>query len=277
MTRCRTAVGLSLLCALVFCACAAQSASAVQEKGTTAFFCQKGGGSLNYNDAHCDEQLGKEKEGAFGHVEVKEKIEVEITNAKTSHETLAVTPLLLRSTSAGVIFEVQCQTVSGTGTITNEMPEKLMISKGTSKLEISNCTVIRPENSNEERHPCKVKAPPIVFSGTSQTTTTVGAGNEEMGVNFFAEAGKPFFKAFEFEGANCVLKGKGIEITGNAVATGNRGSNKATESSGATLKFTTAMTSETLKLGAAVAEFSTTITTNDKKSKEPITFLTTKP
>src|SRR5262245_34707505 len=84
----RSAVGLSLICALVFCALAAQGASAAEGKNTTAYECVKGGGSKDFSDAHCDNNVGAGK-GEYGHVvlPLNEKITLSITNEKTKNET----------------------------------------------------------------------------------------------------------------------------------------------------------------------------------------------
>src|SRR5689334_16146452 len=77
----RSAVGLSLICALVFCALSAQSASAAEGKNTTAFECVKGGGAKDFSDAHCDNNVGAGK-GEYGHVvlTLNEKVSISISN-----------------------------------------------------------------------------------------------------------------------------------------------------------------------------------------------------
>jgi hypothetical protein len=255
-----------------------------REKGTRAFTCvekEKG----DFKDAHCDEAVTAGT-GSFAHEEIKAGTEtlIDLTNEKTSHETKVTTPALLRSVAGGMAFEIQCANFTGKGTITNKEIEKKAQNVGTNGSgAFTNCTVIRPENAAEERHPCKVKGNEVKLneSLTSITKESLGVTGKEMGVEFKPAAGKPF-ATFEFEGANCVIKGVKVEVNGTAIGTGNRGSNQATTSSGATLKFTTAMTSETLKVGAAPAEFSTVLTPTmynetSKTTENPITLTTIQP
>jgi hypothetical protein len=71
-------VGLSLLCALVFCAFGAATASAAG--GSTAFTCVKGAASADFEDEHCDKgKVG----GGFGHVEIAPGSDVKKRQPKT--------------------------------------------------------------------------------------------------------------------------------------------------------------------------------------------------
>jgi hypothetical protein len=59
----RAVVGLSLLCALVFCAFAAPSAQAL--KGTTITTCKQVGSGATFQDEHCTKQtMGAAQDGS---------------------------------------------------------------------------------------------------------------------------------------------------------------------------------------------------------------------
>jgi hypothetical protein len=84
----RAVVGLSLLSALLFCAFAAQSASAALKTSTntTGFTCVKGVTEKgDFKDEHCDEtNVGK---GAFKHelIPLNTTTEVEFSNEKSQN------------------------------------------------------------------------------------------------------------------------------------------------------------------------------------------------
>lgn len=267
MIRRRPVAGLLLLCALLFSAFAAQSASATP--GTTAFTCSSGAAIKDFSDAHCDSGTS---EGSFGHIEVgpEQEVEIEITNAKTKNETKESTPAILKGTVFGVPGEITCTTVAGTGKSENVVIGEVEQNEGTNlAIKYTACTVNKPTN-------CKVKEP-IEVTGSSITVENLGASKTEMGVEF-----KPKEKTLSeitFEGASCVIKGQTFKVEGSLVATGSRGDTEATTSSGGTLGFTNAMTKETLKLGGSAAEFSSTFTVNMKVEGEvkPLTLTTTKP
>jgi hypothetical protein len=117
MTGRRAIVGVCMLCALVFSAFAAQSASAAS-KGTTAFTCVKGQGTLK--GEHCLTTGNAAEE--YGHVEIAENAPTEIigTNGKTSGETSAAGLTRLKETIGGVELELTATGVSGTGTMENK-------------------------------------------------------------------------------------------------------------------------------------------------------------
>ena len=262
----RAAVGLSLLCALLFCAFAAQSASAAPAKNTTVFTCVEGGGEKDFSDAHCDNKV-KAGEGKFGHVAIKtgEATKIVVTNAKTKNATTESTNAVQKGTIAGIKSEIVCKTVSGEGTLTNEEPEaKVHRIKGSIVAKFSSCTVVKPALG------CKVKEP-IEVSSNIESVEGLGAGKNEMGLEF-----KPtgeHFAQIVIEG--CILKGT-FNVDGTAIATGTP---PATEKwSGATSIFTNAMTKETLKLAGNPAEISSSTTVRrapvEGKEQNPISLTT---
>lgn len=269
----RAIVGLSLLCALMFSAVAAQSASAV--KGTTAFTCvAKAKG--DFSDAHCDTAVPAGT-GTFGHVEIGESTtELHVTNNKTKASTTEHTPATLKGEAFKVKTEIDCTKVEGTSSTKNvkEGIDKVMANEGTFSVKYSECTVTKPNVGGV--HVCKVKEP-IEASGTTTTRVQVIGEKETMGVEFKPVAGKSFTE-ITYEGAECSLKGLTAKVEGTALATGSRGPDNSVSSSGATLVFTDAMTTETLKFAGNPAGLDSTITVsmgNKEKTENPITLTTT--
>src|SRR4029453_13229581 len=103
MTGRNAIVGLSLLCALVFCALAAPGAMAVN--GTTAYECKPvKEGKTGFTDEHCTKAAEAGK-ASFEHVLIPEgSTSVSITN----NETGATNPVVrMTSTVSGVKVELQ--------------------------------------------------------------------------------------------------------------------------------------------------------------------------
>jgi hypothetical protein len=274
----RAVIGLSLLCALLFSAFAAQSASATV--GTTAFTCAEGG-NKDFADAHCDEAVEPGK-GKFGHVEIgEEETSIELNNEKTTNSTTEAKHAIFKTTSGGIAIEITCQFAKGTGSIKNiaKGPDGGMAVEGFggSSVTFSFCKMPKPINGAKEEL-CKVKWP-ITTTGTSITRVnqTTGEIKNTMDVEFKPKEGSTFVElTFEnLPGKVCFLNGKKVAVTGTAMATGARGPSNSVNSSGATLLFTTAMTKETLKFGAAAAEFEASLTMTMFASFNPITLTTT--
>jgi hypothetical protein len=264
----RSIVGLSLLCALFFCAFAAQSASAA---GTTAFTCAPNGGAKDFSDAHCDNPVTPGT-GSFGHVAITTETLVQLTNDKTAENTTNHTPFALTGELALAPAKITCTHANGEAKLINEEVGGVMQTKGQEGgfVNFTTCTVHEPLN-------CTVKEP-IVAKGSSITKTNLGASGNEMGLEFKPPAGSTVFTEITFEGASCGLKGKTFKVEGTAIATGRRGSTNAVTSSGATYEFTNAMTKSTLKLGGKPAEVSGILTiamTNGTTTENAITLTTT--
>jgi hypothetical protein len=259
----RAAVGLSLLCALLVCAFVAQSASAAAAVNTTAFTCVEGGGEKDFSDAHCDKKVTAGT-GKFGHVAIEKGVatEVSVTNEKTKNETKESSATVQKGSIAGVKSEITCNTVTGTGSLTNEEPaSKQHQVKGTITAEFSNCTVNKPAGFG-----CKVKQP-IVVSSNIKGVEGLGAGKNEMGLEF-SPTGEHFAQLV-IEG--CIFKGT-FNVDGTAIGTGTPAPTE--KYSGATNLFTNAMTKETLKLGGAAAEIESATTVTMKGGGNPISLTT---
>lgn len=265
MTAQRAFAGLGLLCALIFCAIAAPSASA---QGTTAFTCEKGGGALDFSDAHCDNKVTAGT-GTFGHVIIAENLGTPIvtTNEKTKNATTNPTPVILK----GKETEIECTKFAGTAAATNIVDaNKVMQNEGTKVvIELSGCTVKAPVN-------CKVKEP-VKFTGTHLTTETLE--KTEMAIEY-KPAGEHFM-ALEFEGAGCEFDKETHFVDGRAFATGKRGSAPAVTSTGATLLFSATETKATLGYLGNPFEIEATFTTRMEPKggveQNPISFTTTTP
>jgi hypothetical protein len=258
----RTIAGLSLLSALLFCALAAQGASAAEAKNTTAFTCVKGGGSLDFKDAHCDETTTAGK-GGFGHELISHgnKTEIEVTNEGTAESTKKSTPFTLKYESFSTHFE--CATVSGTGTIENSEPAaKEHKVSGTLNINLSKCTVISPAK-------CTLKEP-IEMKTAFTGVEGLNAEKNNMGLEFKPAAGETFVTLI-FEGAGCIFKN--VNISGTMTATGTPAPNA--KESGATWSFSPEKEMELLKLGGEPCLVTSSITARMKGGGNPIALTTT--
>jgi hypothetical protein len=266
----RTVVGLALLSALLVCAFAAQSASAVAAKNTTAVTCVEGG-AKDFSDAHCDNAVTAGT-GKFGHVAIEngKATTISVTNAKTANSTTEAAPTVLKGTVFGVKNEITCKTVTGEGTLTNEEVGKEHKVKGTVTANFTSCTVNKPAIG------CKVKEPITVKSNTEGVEELQGAKEKEkgekgteMGLEFKPTSGEVFNEVV-IEG--CFIAGT-YKTTGTAIGTGT-GSPSA-KFSGATNVFTNAMTKETLKLAGNPAEVSSSTTVTMSGGGNPVALTTT--
>lgn len=261
----RAIAGLSLLSALLFCALAAQGASAAEAKNTTAFTCVKGGGSLDFEDAHCDKTTTPGK-GEFGHEQIANgsKTEIEVTNEGTAESTKKSTPFTLKYKIFTTHFE--CSTVSGTGTIENSEPAaKEHKVSGVLNINLSKCTVISPAK-------CTLKEP-IEMKTTFTGVEGLDAEKNNMGLELKGSGAEETFVTLTFEGSECTLKGKSLAIKGAMTGTGTPAANA--KESGATLSFSPENEMEALKLGTEPCEVKMSITPRMKGGGNPISQTTT--
>lgn len=257
----RAVVGLSLLCALVFCAFAAPNAAAAKSKGTTQFTCVKVATAKtgDFNDEHCKEPNAKH-EGEFTHEVIPNEQKTEVVGVNTNNA-------VLKSTIGGLESVITCTAVASTGTATNETvpPEEEGLKRHTLSgtgisIKYTKCTA---KVGKEE---CIVKGGTVeVPSATSmdveeQTISYTTKGVEtkttfKMGILFEPPAGKPF-ATFELE--KCKFAGK-YEVEGKALGVPE----------GATLTFTQASTEPTLKLSGQQAFFENTLTVRMGPASKP--------
>jgi hypothetical protein len=249
MIRRRATIGFSLLCALVLCAFAAQSASAVPAKNTTAFTCVENGGVKDFEDPHCDKK-GEAGGGKFGHVSIplNQTTEITVTNAKTKNMTKESSPTVFKFELGGEEVEISCKTVHGLGTLHNVEPiGKEHKVTGTLTIKVTECKVEKPAN-------CFVKEP-IEYKTEFEGVEGLGPEANTHGIEFRPHVGGGgALVTIAFEGPKCVLNGKVAPVVGTMIATGTP--NPKEKHSGATLKFTKEMTKETLTVNKLPAEHS---------------------
>ncbi|MGB7685469.1 MAG: hypothetical protein WBL45_06755 [Solirubrobacterales bacterium] len=267
----RSTIGLSLLCALAFCAFAAQSASAVHAKNTTAFTCiWAGPGNGEFADPHCDEKVGLGN-GPYHHKEIPplpvETTELEVTNETTEEAT---EPLKLNSVVAGVGMEVLCKKAASAAKTTylhNVDIEGNHTVTGTILINVTECEVKKPTN-------CKIKEP-IVITATFEGVEGLGKGKDERGLEFKGEGKEGEFATLNFSGEKCAFAGKAFPIQGSAIGTGQPGPKE--EWSGSTAKFETgpeSNTMESLVIGKSPVEFTGGFTTRMAGGGNPISLTT---
>lgn len=265
----RATVGLSLLCALMVCAFAAQSASAAKGLNTTAFTCVKGG-TEQFEDAHCD-KTGPNQEGPYGHVAIEKDVTTDVT-ADNSTTGGATEPAILKGKAFGAALQITCTKVHGEGKLHNVESEKdgkkVHTVTGSLTTNFSSCSVQKPSK-------CTVKEP-IVVEAVGEGVEELGAEKNEMGVEFKPASGTTFVE-ITLEGSECALKGKPFKVQGTAIATGGTATQKE-KWGGATAVFTNAMTKETLEIGGVAAEFETKTTVRmapeGGKEQNPISLTT---
>jgi hypothetical protein len=263
----RAVVGLSLLSALLFCAFAAQSASAAKSINTTFFTCAPDGTNKgDFKDAHCDET--NKGAGAFKHelIALNTTTEIEVSNEKVTNNTTEDEPATLKGKVAGAKVDIECTKVTTSvdkngkseSNIHNVETEvggkKVHTATGTVAVHYSDCKVT-------ELLKCTVKEP-IPTRAVVTGAEELGAGKNEMGLEFTQDEGKPFAE-ITFEGAECAVKGKTFNVTGSAIGTSGptTTSSQTNKESGATVVFTAANGMQNLKLGPEAAEFTNIATT----------------
>jgi hypothetical protein len=274
----RTAAGLSLLCAFVLCAFAAQSASAqvgVRAVNTTAFTCVKGGGSLDFNDAHCDEYVGPGK-GLFGHVSIppNETTELEVTNKETANKTTEAAPITIKFTHLGVNSEIVCKTASSAGAKEKSFLHNVESEggkhtvTGTVAVLLTNCEVKKPAKC--------IVSEPIEFVALFEGVEGLGLSKDTHGLEFKGDPSEitPLLSiTFTNKGAEkCPFHEKTTPITGTAIATGTP--NPKEKHSGATWRFEPGNEMQTLKVGANKADFTATFTPRMAGGGNPISLTT---
>jgi hypothetical protein len=257
MTGRKALVGLSLLCALVFSAFAASSASA---EGTTAFTCEPVASEAQFSDAHCTTPQAGGK--GFRHTPITQDAVTEVTgtNEKTAGSTTAATAAVLHGVLSTIPVTITCNVVHTTGTLTNKAGPP-MFATGPAATEYSECTTIIEGTKTN----CKVKEPIVANS----TITTVVEGGE-MYVKATGSGAGELFVSLTFGNNGLEVCPKGItslnpyKVTGAAIGTPK----------GATLEFKEKEAHSTLKLGGNPAEI-TQIETLQMVEGNAITVTTT--
>jgi hypothetical protein len=242
----RTAVGLSLLCALLFSAFAASSAFAAEE--TTAVTCVKNiePGGAGFSDEHCDKAV--QTGAAYKHVQIGETSTlVEGDNQKTANNTTEHTTAVLHGLAFGTETTITATKVTVEGTLKNEPgPPKSVLGKD---------IVLTYEELTVSKGPkgCKVKGAEIKTNKLRATTTA-----KSMEVEFKPPEGSEIFATFQFEGCeNKSFNGVNLNVTGTSNGIPH----------GATLETTEAST-KGLKFAGQQASYTSTVTLRMKKETQ---------
>ncbi len=198
----RAVIGLSLLCALVFCAFGASSASAA--KGMTVFECVEEAEGNKFTDADCDITGA----GKFGHKEITKTVEID-TKQVSGTFTIGFNFLT-------ILTDISCTTMTTTGSIENVAGPPMSV-KGIVHITLSGCTVTKPAK-------CVVKQPIVINAAVK--SVIINEAKEEHGLEYSPEvAGGNFTElTFENKGAEkCAITngGKPVPVKGTAIGTGS--------------------------------------------------------
>jgi hypothetical protein len=226
----RAGIGLSLLCALVFCAVAAPNASA----GRTLFTCVKGG-TKDFSDEHCTKEVTPGL-GAFGHLAIEGGTSTNYvsTNTVTLKET---SNAVFKTTLAGTKGEIVCAKSKEEGTATNELVKTVGQSVGSKiSFKYSECTVTKPAGEG-----CKVKGGAFEFPNL-KSTTFEKEEEVEFGVLYSPTEGTKLGELV-IEGCKIKEMNKGYEVAGSLRAIPE----------GATTKFIELVTEKTLTISGQKA------------------------
>jgi hypothetical protein len=240
-------LGLSLLCAFLFCALAAPSAMA-ESKTTTAYTCAPVESKAQFSDEHCLKGTGEGK--GFVHQELVPFSLTEITgtNEKTASETKSSTNTALKGITEGSEVEIICTGASTTGRLQNAVTEKgeMLIEGEEIVITFTSCTVAKPAKGN-----CKVKGGKI--ETLPNRSTTLGKG---MAMEFFPGE-TPWLGEVVLEGCTNEKLNKHYKIEGTLIA----------PITGATWSTTEAQTTaeKTFKVGGFNAGLETSITLRMKE------------
>ena len=266
----RAVLGISLLSTLLFCAFAAQSASAAKATNTTMVTCVKEpNGKGHFEDAHCDKKHPTH-EGEWTHsipVELGVSTEVAATNCGVTNSTKDCEPALLKSKIGLTAVEITCNTTETepkTSLVHNAQTGTEHKITGTVRTLFKTCTVNKPLK-------CTAKEP-IEANSTVEAVEKLGVAENEMGIEFKGSGAEETFAEITFEGSECSLKNKTFKAKGSVVGT----SGPTTESSqtkhwsGTTVAYTPNNEMQKLKLGVNAAEFSLIATPTNANSKTPL-------
>jgi hypothetical protein len=261
----RAVIGLLLLSLPIFCALGAQNASAAKSVNTTVSTClPEPSSSGDFDDEHCDKSNpGK---GKFTHslIPLDTTTEIDATNERATNETKDSEPAVLKGKIALAKVTIECATVKsnrGKTVVHNIQTEAEKIIKhtvtGEAAIEYSACNV-------KEITKCVI-AEPIVAEATFEGVEKLGAGKNEMGLEFKGKGAEETYAEIEFKnkGAEaCSLNAKKFPVKGSAVGTSGptTESSQTNEWSGSTLVFTPKSEMQKLKFGPEPAELTSIVT-----------------
>lgn len=270
----RAVLGLSLLCALLLCAFAAQSASAATANNTTTYTCLDTGDLKigDFTDAHCDVTgiPGKEK---YKHEKIPllTVTNVTTTNKNVTNSTKDSEPFVMKSKIGLSSVEITCSSAEAepeNSEIENvESAELPHWFRGRVRHRFGGCTVNKPAK-------CTVKEP-IESNATLEAVEKLGAGANEMGVELKGSGAEETLAEITFEGAECSLKAKTFKVKGSLIETSGptTESPQTNKESGATVVITPKNNMQKVKLGVETAELSVILTRTS--NGKPISATTT--
>ena len=256
MFKRRVLGGLSLFCALLFSAIAVSNAAAIE--GTTAVTCVKKTtvGGAGFSKEHCKTGDKVETGASFESVAIAgETKEIEATNEKTDATTSASTKPVLKTKIAGLSMEIECTTLTSTGTLKNEESEgKHKVSLLGTVTKAMGCSL---KGSLATTEGCKLEKEEI----TSASIKGVSI-EDKMEYKLEPTAGT-VLATFKLAGCKTpALNEATQELKGTALVKGD----------GATLETTAASTEPTLTLAGQKVSF-TSITTRRMKGGNPVASL----
>jgi hypothetical protein len=261
MIRRRAVAGLTLLSALLFCAIAAQSASAAKATNTTGVTCVSSGGETNkdFSDAHCDQKVAAGT-GKFEHqaVQLNETYEFDATNQGVTSSTKESEPIVLNSKIGLTAVEITCSEMKASKTkksvVHNVQSEKNHTFTGVAAGEFKNCIVNKPTK-------CTI-VEPLEIETTFEGVEKLGAEGTEMGVEYKGTGAEETFAELTFQGAECSCKNQTAKIKGSVIGTSGptTKSSQTNKWAGATIAITPEKEMEKLKFGVESAQVSMLVT-----------------
>lgn len=242
MNQRKTVLGLAAICALALSAFAVPSAFAAEE----AYECSDEAAALDLSGAHCLEGATED----YGHVKITEPISIDLTNERTASGTTASAVSKLRGAVSGVLIEIQCETVGGSG----ELENSAGAATGYGTIEYGGCRVTQPAGKG-----CEVTGGTVTTKTLEGTTTGQAAGKL-----LFSPAGEGTeIATLPFKGCSIPALNNNFPVTGSLVA----------ETSGATTTTTHAgvTTQNALKFGGVKAGIEGAITVTNSATANAIT------
>lgn len=214
MTRGKTLLGALFAIALCMSAIGASGAFAA-ETGYTLHECKErpGGTGTRYSSSTCET---KSETGNF------ETFDLALTNQKV--KATGTSEFLLKSTNAGVNFEIKCSTLSAEPTVSNVLTGENMHVTDEGATSFTGCSVVAPAGKG-----CTV-------SSTLTTNNLTSDTNATGGTKFEPETGKPFITIAVTGCSNSALNGN-KEVKGTATSVRVNGATQEFTSGSSSLTF----------------------------------------
>jgi hypothetical protein len=209
----RSAVALAVMCALAISAVSVAGASAGPAK---AFTCVRAATTGDRFGPHClASQPGVEER--YAHQSFDPKTPTVVSNEDTVAETTAAAVSVLAGTLSGVVTEIQCTSVTGTGELENKEVEKVAVVHETGILEYTGCTVLKPAGKG------------CVVSGGKVTTNELTAITESTETLAVKPASGTTFASVKIESCSTTALNNTFPVTGTLKATITNATRTTTE------------------------------------------------